>query len=46
MATDKVNELKIKGNEAFQSERFEESIKFFSDAIELDPSNHVLVRES
>lgn len=34
--------LKAKGNAAFSSGNYEEAIKFFSEAIELDPSNHVL----
>jgi stress-induced-phosphoprotein 1 len=34
--------LQAKGNAAFSSGNFEAAIKFFSEAIELDPSNHVL----
>ncbi|KAK9823595.1 hypothetical protein WJX72_004113 [[Myrmecia] bisecta] len=34
--------LKAKGNQAFQAGNHEEAIKHFSDAIDLDPSNHVL----
>ncbi|KAJ2892434.1 Hsp90 cochaperone [Coemansia aciculifera] len=37
-----VNELKAKGNEAFAAGNHEAAIDFFSQAIELDPSNHVL----
>lgn len=32
------------GNEAFQAGRFEEAIQHFTNAIELDPYNHVLYR--
>eukprot|EP01117_Protostelium_nocturnum_P008231 TRINITY_DN2937_c0_g1_i1.p1 TRINITY_DN2937_c0_g1~~TRINITY_DN2937_c0_g1_i1.p1 ORF type:complete len:557 (-),score=247.91 TRINITY_DN2937_c0_g1_i1:105-1775(-) len=35
-------EAKNKGNAAFSAGQFEEAIKHFSEAIELDPSNHVL----
>ncbi|KAJ4951266.1 hypothetical protein NE237_028098 [Protea cynaroides] len=35
-------EAKVKGNAAFSSGRFEEAIKFFSEAIILVPTNHVL----
>lgn len=34
--------LKEKGNAALQSGKFEEAIKHYSDAIELDKTNHVL----
>lgn len=34
-------ELKNKGNALFQEGKFEESIELFSQAIELNPSNHV-----
>lgn len=34
--------MQAKGNAAFSSGNYEEAIKFFSEAIELDPSNHVL----
>lgn len=36
--------LKAKGNEAFAAEKFEDALKFFSDAIQIDPKNHVLVK--
>ncbi|KAJ2746524.1 Hsp90 cochaperone [Coemansia sp. BCRC 34301] len=36
------NELKAKGNEAFAAGNHAAAIDFFSQAIELDPSNHVL----
>lgn len=36
------DEAKAKGNAAFSAGKFEESIKHFSDAIALSPSNHVL----
>jgi tetratricopeptide (TPR) repeat protein len=31
-----------KGNAAFQSGRHEEAVQHFTEAIELDPQNHVL----
>ncbi|KXZ56970.1 hypothetical protein GPECTOR_1g876 [Gonium pectorale] len=34
--------LKAKGNAEFSAGNFEEAIKYFTQAIELDPSNHVL----
>ncbi|GMH38183.1 hypothetical protein BSKO_06067 [Bryopsis sp. KO-2023] len=34
-------ELKDKGNAAFSSGDYEGAIKFFSEAIEIDPTNHV-----
>ncbi|KAI9505125.1 Hsp90 cochaperone [Coemansia spiralis] len=36
------NELKTKGNEAFSAGNHDEAIKLFTQAIELDPANHVL----
>ena len=36
------DELKAKGNAALQSEKYDEAIKFYSDAINLDPKNHIL----
>ena len=36
------DELKALGNKALQSENFSEAIKHYTDAIALDPSNHVL----
>ncbi|GAB4817982.1 hypothetical protein N2152v2_005028 [Parachlorella kessleri] len=35
-------ELKAKGNAAFSAGNFDEAVKHFTDAIALDPSNHVL----
>ncbi|XP_058104591.1 hsp70-Hsp90 organizing protein 3-like [Magnolia sinica] len=35
-------EAKAKGNAAFSAGRFEEAIRFFSEAIDLAPTNHVL----
>ena len=35
-------EFKKQGNDAFSAGKFDEAIEFFSQAIELDPSNHVL----
>lgn len=34
--------MQAKGNAAFSAGNFEEAIKHFTDAIELDPTNHVL----
>ncbi|KOB79182.1 Hsc70/Hsp90-organizing protein HOP [Operophtera brumata] len=39
---EQVNQLKEKGNAALASENFEDAIKYYSEAIELDPKNHVL----
>lgn len=36
------DELKAKGNAALQAENFTEAIKFYSEAIEIDPTNHIL----
>lgn len=36
------DELKAKGNAAFSAKNFTEAIGFFTDAIAIDPSNHVL----
>ncbi|KAK3261357.1 DNA binding protein, partial [Cymbomonas tetramitiformis] len=36
------DEAKAKGNAAFSAGRFEEAIGHFTDAVNLDPSNHVL----
>eukprot|EP00276_Gloeochaete_wittrockiana_P003299 CAMPEP_0184646954 /NCGR_PEP_ID=MMETSP0308-20130426/3778_1 /TAXON_ID=38269 /ORGANISM="Gloeochaete witrockiana, Strain SAG 46.84" /LENGTH=576 /DNA_ID=CAMNT_0027077481 /DNA_START=36 /DNA_END=1766 /DNA_ORIENTATION=+ len=33
---------KNKGNEAFKASKHDEAVKYFSEAIELDPLNHVL----
>lgn len=35
-------ELKAKGNAALQAEKFTEAIQFYTEAIEKDPSNHIL----
>ncbi|TPX57936.1 hypothetical protein SpCBS45565_g06587 [Spizellomyces sp. 'palustris'] len=35
-------DFKTRGNKAFSSGQFDEAIKLFSQAIEMDPSNHVL----
>ena len=37
-----VNQLKDKGNAALNAGKLQEAIKCYSDAINLDPSNHVL----
>jgi len=36
------DELKALGNKALQSEKFDEAIQHYTEAINLDPSNHVL----
>ncbi|WOL00082.1 hsp70-Hsp90 organizing protein [Canna indica] len=36
------DDAKAKGNAAFSAGRFDDSIRYFSDAIELAPTNHVL----
>lgn len=36
------DELKAQGNAALQAENFTEAVKFYSQAIEIDPSNHIL----
>lgn len=40
-AAEQANELKNQGNVAFQNQRYEEAVKLFTQAIELDASNHV-----
>lgn len=37
-----MNQLKEKGNAALASGNYEEAIKYYSAAIDLDPKNHVL----
>lgn len=36
------DELKSKGNAALQSENYDEAVKYYSQAIEIDSSNHIL----
>lgn len=36
--------LKQKGNEAFSNGKYEDACKFYTDAINLDPKNHILVK--
>lgn len=38
---DKANEFKTLGNEAFKSKQYEEAIKYFTQAIECNPNDHV-----
>ena len=38
----KVEELKLNGNSAMQSENYDEAIRNYTEAIRLDPSNHIL----
>ena len=40
MAT--VDELKSKGNAALQAQNFVEAVQFYTEAINIDPSNHIL----
>ncbi|KAI0978413.1 hypothetical protein GJ496_010456 [Pomphorhynchus laevis] len=42
MSAEKVTELKVKGNAALAAGNNEEAIEFYTEAITLDPSNHVL----
>ncbi|KAK3093252.1 hypothetical protein FSP39_013281, partial [Pinctada imbricata] len=37
-----VNELKSQGNDALKAENFEEAIEKYTEAIKLDPANHIL----
>lgn len=37
-----MNQLKEKGNAALASENFDAAVKFYTEAIGLDPKNHVL----
>lgn len=37
-----IEDLKNKGNEAFGKENYEEAITYFTQALELDPNNHIL----
>jgi len=39
---DKVEALKAEGNAALSAGKFEDAVKLYSEAIELDPTNHVL----
>lgn len=39
--TDKATELKNLGNEAFKNKNYEEAIKYFTQAIECNPNDHV-----
>ena len=36
------DELKQKGNAALQTEQFDEAIKYYTEAIAVDPKNHIL----
>ncbi|XP_051155550.1 stress-induced-phosphoprotein 1 [Leptopilina boulardi] len=39
---DKVTELKDKGNKALQEGKYDEAVKYYTEGIAIDPSNHVL----
>lgn len=39
---DQINALKQKGNSALQEGRYEEAIRYYTEAIDLDKNNHVL----
>jgi stress-induced-phosphoprotein 1 len=41
-AKEQVDALKVKGNEALNEGKFGEAVNFYSEAITLDPTNHVL----
>ncbi|RMZ97724.1 stress-induced-phospho 1, partial [Brachionus plicatilis] len=36
------DELKAKGNAALQAEKFDEAIKHYTEAIQIDSNNHIL----
>lgn len=36
------DELKAKGNAALQSEKYDEAINYYTEAINIDPQNHIL----
>ena len=38
---EKANEFKNLGNEAFKNKKYEESIEYFTKAIEINPNDHV-----
>ena len=38
---EKAAEYKNLGNDAFKNQKYEESIEFFTKAIEINPSDHV-----
>lgn len=42
MSNPQVDELKSKGNAALQAENYSEAIDYYTQAINLDPSNHIL----
>jgi stress-induced-phosphoprotein 1 len=42
MSNPQADELKSKGNAALQAERFDEAIGFYTQAIQIDSSNHIL----
>jgi stress-induced-phosphoprotein 1 len=42
MSNQSADELKALGNAALQAEKFDEAVDFYTRAIEIDPSNHIL----
>lgn len=38
----KVDELKIKGNSALHSDNYTDAINYYTEAIKIDPFNHIL----
>lgn len=42
LSLNQANQLKDKGNSALNAGNFTEAVKCYSEAITLDPSNHVL----
>ena len=41
---EKAVEVKAKGNTAFTASKFKEAIEFYTEAIKLDPTDHVRPR--
>ena len=39
---EKANEYKNAGNEAFKNKEYEKSIELFTNAIEINPNDHIL----
>lgn len=41
MSIEKANEFKALGNEAFKNKNYDDAIKYFTQAIENNPNDHV-----